>query len=129
MLQKSIDGTPWHDVLAGMLTDPRFRQFKKFCWHGAVDGTRVGVAVANRNPLYTTYALNKGHVDGLLAAKRSGKIDRAFIVAVANGAYIAYHDAEKYHADLLVNLQTRSGQFGEFWSLTHHEITGEEEPF
>jgi len=117
------------NVIAGMFTDTRFCQFQKFRWHGVVNGERVGVAVANKNPLYTTYALNKGHVEGLLAAKRGGRITRAFVVAVADGAYVAHRDAEEFHANVLAHLPTRSGQFGEFWSLSHYEMTGEEEPF
>jgi hypothetical protein len=129
MLQQPDTSAHWHDVLVGMFTDCRFRQFKKFRWYGEIDGARVGVAVANKSPQYTTYALNKGHVEGLLAAKRSGKVDRAFIVAVAGGAFVTHHDAEEYHAGLLANLQPRTGQFGEFWSLSEYEITGVEEPF
>jgi predicted membrane GTPase involved in stress response len=119
----------WHDVLGGMFTDRRFRQFKKFCWYGEINGARVGIAVANKSAQYTNYALNKVHVEGLLAAKHGGKVDRAFIVAVANGAFIIHHDAEEYHADLLVNLTPRSGRFGEFWTLTEYDVTGEEAPF
>src|SRR6516225_57465 len=130
MLQQcNDDNSRWKSILSRMFGDARFRQFKKFRWLGEVDGERVGVAVANKSPQYTTYALNKAHVEGLLAAKRSGKVDRAFIVAVAGGAFVTHHDAEEYHAGLLANLQPRTGQFGEFWSLSEYEITGVEEPF
>jgi hypothetical protein len=129
MLQQPDTNAHWHDVLVGMFTDCRFRQFKKFRWYGEINGARVGVAVANKSAQYTNYALNKDHVEGLLAAKRSGKVDRAFIVAVANGAFIIHHDAEEYHADLLVNLTPRSGAFGDFWTLTEYDVTGVEEPF
>jgi hypothetical protein len=130
MLQQSNDdNSHWKDILSRMFGDARFRQFKKFRWYGEVDGERVGIAVANKGDQYANYALNKGHVEGLLAAKHSGKVDRAFIVAVAGGAFITHHDAEEYHAGLLANLQTRNGQFGEFWTLTEYEVTGEEAPF
>jgi hypothetical protein len=128
MLQQPDTNAHWPNVLGGMFTDRRFRQFKKFRWYGEVDGARVGVVVANKSPQYTSYALNKGDFDGLLAAKRSVKVDLAFIVAVANGSFIAHHDAEEY-AERLRDLTPRSGQFGEFWTLTEHEVTGVEEPF
>jgi len=118
----------WQGVLAGMQTDPRFRQFKKFRWYGEVDSERIGVVVANKGALYTNYALNKGDFDGLLAAKRSGKIDLAFVVAVDRGSFVAHRDAEEY-AERLRDLTPRNGQFGEFWTLTEYEITGVEEPF
>jgi len=129
MLQQSIDDTRWHEVFAGMLTDVRFSQFQKFRWYGEVNGARVGVAVASRSAQYSTYALNKGHVEGLLAAKHNGKVDLAFIAAFNNGTFVAYHDAEEFHANVLAHLPTRSGQFGAFWSLSHFEVTGEAEPF
>jgi hypothetical protein len=128
MLDQPDAVAAWHDVLGSMFTDRRFRQFKKFCWYGKVGGARVGVVIANRGTQYANYALNKGHFDHLLAAKQSGKLDHAFIVAAANGTYITHHDAEKY-VGLLADLQPRSGQFGEFWTLTEFDVTGEDSPF
>jgi hypothetical protein len=128
MTQQSIDGTHWHGVLAGMFGDKRFRQFKKFRYYGEVNGEKVGVVIANKGASYNNYALNKVDFDHLLAAKRIGKIDLAFVVAVANGSYVAHRDAEEC-GELLRELTPRSGQFGDFWTLTEHQITGVEEPF
>jgi len=119
----------YRSVLAGMFTDPRFRQLKKFRRYGEVDGAKIGVVIANKSANYPGYALNVADVEALLAAKRGGKVDPAFIAAFNNGTLVAHHDAEKFHDDVLVHKQTRSGQFGEFWTLTHDEITGEPEPF
>jgi hypothetical protein len=129
MLQKSIDDTSWRDVLAGMFTDRRFRQFKKFRYYGEIDSMRIGVVVASKGASYNNYALNKLDVENLIAAKRSGKVDHAFVVAAVLNVYVGHHDVEELHASLLQNLPCRSGQFGEFWTLTEYEITGVEEPF
>jgi hypothetical protein len=118
-----------NDAVTSMFTNPAFRQFKKFRWLGRVNGELVGVVVANKSQHYTTYALNRGDVEDLLAAKRAGKVDRAFIVAATLGTFVAHHDAEEYHASLLANLPPRSGAFGDFWALTEYEVTGAEEPF
>jgi hypothetical protein len=119
----------WKSILSGMMSgDGRFKQFKKFRWYGEVDGMRIGVVIANKSAQYTSYALNKADFDGLISAKQKGKLDLAFVVAVANGAYTTHHNAEEY-AGLLADLQPRSGQFGAFWTLTEHEVTGVEEPF
>jgi hypothetical protein len=129
MLQQPDTDAHWQDALAGMQTDSRFRRFKKFRYYGEVDGAKIGAVIANKGSTYNNYALNCGDVEDLLAAKRDGKVDFAFIVAVADGAYVTHRAAETYYTGLLVNLQPRSGQFGNFWTLTHHEMTGEEEPF
>lgn len=119
----------YNSVLAGMLTDLRFRRFKRFRYYGEVNGAKIGVVIANKNMQYHNYTVNKEDLADLLAAKHRGAIDHAFIVAVDNGAFIECHDAEEMHNGLLVHLQTRNGQFGEFWTLTDYEMTGEEEPF
>jgi hypothetical protein len=129
MTQQPNDAAFWRSELIKMFNDSRFQQFKKFRWVGRVHGESVGIVIANKSPQYTTFALNKGDVEDLIAAKRGGKVDRAFIVAAALGSFVACHDAEEYHASLLANLPLRSGMFGEFWSLTEYEVTGVEEPF
>jgi hypothetical protein len=114
-----------------MQTDPRFSRFKKFRWYGEVGGERVGVAVAHRGQEYANYALNREDVENLLAAKRGGKVDRAFVVAVALGSFVAYHDAEELYAALLEKLPCRTGPFGEFWLLTEFIVANgnSDEPF
>jgi hypothetical protein len=131
MLQKSIDDTPWHDVLAGMVTNPRFHRFKKFRWYGEVGSARVGAVVAHRGEAYANYALNREDVENLLAAKRGGKVDRAFVVAIALGSFVAYHDAEELYSALLEKLLCRTGPFGEFWLLTEFMVANgnADEPF
>src|SRR5262249_24320469 len=104
-------------------------QLKKFRHYGEVNGAKIGVAVANKSANYPGYALNVADVEALLAAKRGGKVNPAFIAAYDNRTYVAHHDAEKFYDDVLVHKQRLNGRFGELWTLTHYEMTGEEEPF
>jgi len=117
----------YRSVLAGMFTDHRFHQLKKFRHYGAVNGAKIGVVVANKSANYPGYALNVADVEALLAAKRGGKVDLDFIAAFNNGTFVAYHDAEKFYGDVLVHKHRRNGHSAR--TLTHYEITGEEEPF
>ena len=128
-MQTSIADNEYRSVLAGMFTDSRFHQLKKFRHYGEVDGKRFGVVVANKSTNYPGYALNVADVEALLTAKRGGKVDPAAIVAFNSVTLVACHDAEKFYSEVLMHKQRRNGQFGEFWTLSHYEMTGEEEPF
>jgi hypothetical protein len=73
-------------LLADIFRDPRFREIRKNCWFGSIDGARIGVVLATRNPEYNNFAVNKPELERLLAAKRDGKIDEAHVVtANVNG--------------------------------------------
>jgi hypothetical protein len=129
--QRSDTNAHWQDVLAAMQADRRFHRFKKFRWYGEVEGARVGAVVAHRGEAYANYALNREDVENLLAAKRTGKVDHAFVVAVALGTFVAYHDAEELYTALLEKLSCRTGPFGEFWLLTEFMVANgnSDEPF
>jgi hypothetical protein len=121
----------YRDVLAGIFTDDRFQQYGPCRWYGEVDITRVGIVLATYNARYRNYGLNKGDYDRLLDAKRSGKLDEAFVVMAArdgNGArvYRDSADAEVLKAMVLADIQPRDGEFGPFYALPGHP---DDEPF
>src|SRR5262249_48150930 len=97
----------YRDVLAGMFTDPRFREARPYCYVGNVDGEKWGVVLATRNVRrFDRYALGVDNVEHLFERKRSGKFHRTFIVgADVDGfktpTFVAAHDAEEFHAKLL----------------------------
>ena len=121
-----------NDDLKSIFTDERFQQFGKFRWHAVIDGAKVGVVLATRNPPYDGFALNKGDSDRLLAAKRSGRIDAAYIVKTAidprTGAmtFCDSFDAEQLETAVLATLPLRIGKLGPFWVLPPNP---DDEPF
>jgi hypothetical protein len=109
-------------VLAGMFTDPRFRELNRYRLFANIDGIKIGVVLATKSPRYDNFALNKTDMERLLAGKRNGKIDQAFVVMARVsdiGALLTYVDwieAERLH-DMLKGMRPRNGVFGEFWTL------------
>lgn len=61
----------YRDALAEMFGDKRFREFRKFCYFGSVDGAKIGVVVASKTPKYDNFALNKRE-DDREQARRQG---------------------------------------------------------
>jgi hypothetical protein len=128
------DAAKFASVLAGMFTDPRFREFRPYRWYGEIDGIKVGVVAATRKAGFDTHALNKSDLELLIAAKREGKVDQAFVVAANidgfnNLAFVDFADAENLFATLLQRLRPRIGARGEFWILTPTMIaTGSTDP-
>src|SRR5258705_6348023 len=107
--------------LNGMFSDPRFARFGRYCYHVEIDGRKIGVVLATMNQGYDSYALNKAEFDRLLAARRDGRLDGAFVViAKTNGSttptYCGEIDAEELDSQLR-GLTPRSGRFGEFYVL------------
>ena len=124
-MTKEID---WSAVLSGMFTDPRFRPLRQWRWYGVIDGIKVGIALATRTPGYATFALNNPDMERLLAAKRDGKIDAAFVVAAHTDrlnthTYAGFRDAEVLHETVLQKLMPKKGAHGDFWVLTLDLIT------
>jgi hypothetical protein len=108
-------------VLPSVFTDPRWRVLSRWRLYADVDGFKFGVVLATKAPQYDSFALNKGDMDRLLAGKRSGKIDQAWVVmAKTNGlnamTYVDHIEAERLN-DMLKMMRPRSGAFGEFWTL------------
>jgi hypothetical protein len=77
----------------------------------------------NSNDRYKTVAVNKRELDDLNAAKRSGRLARAVVVAVAyrNGrwVYLGEMEAEKLESHL-AEVQPLNGQHGPFWSIDQY---------
>jgi hypothetical protein len=121
--KNASENIDWPSILSGMFTDPRFRKFDKWCWYGEVEGKKVGVVLATINPGYDNFALNKNDTDRLLAAKRDGQLDEAFLVGASVDAsntptYCDSKDAETFYEEELKKLRPRPGRYGEFWMLT-----------
>jgi hypothetical protein len=92
-------------ILSNIFTDSRFRDLSRYRLFGNIDGVKIGVVLATRSPRYDNFALNKGDMDRLLAGKRDGKIDQAFVVmAKVNGVnavtYCDCIEAEQLHEKL-----------------------------
>jgi hypothetical protein len=109
--------------LSGMFSDRRFHQTQSglYRWVGTIDGVKIGIVLATRNPSFRTHALNRGDTESLLAAKRDGKVHEAWIVAATfagNGGYtyVDAFEAAELH-DKLVNQPARVGRNGPFWVL------------
>jgi hypothetical protein len=80
--------------------------------------------LATFNASFHTFAPNKIEFDGLLAAKRDGRLDDAFVVAAkTNGGglptYCHEIDAAQME-NLLQGYAPRSGRFGDFYTLSDH---------
>jgi hypothetical protein len=122
-IMKDNANVNWSSILSGMFNDPRFRRLSNWCWYAEIEGMKVGVVLATRNPGYATFALNKNDVDRLLAGKRSGKLDHAFLVGTSvdplnNHVYCNFKDAASFYEQELTKLRPRDGKYGDFWTLT-----------
>jgi hypothetical protein len=123
------------DYLANIFTDSRFRQIRRNCLVGDVDGATVGVVLATRNPDYDNFALNKPDAERLLDGKRKGRVDQAYIVAAhISGVKRTYSGSmpaeEVWHKIEVSGLQPRTGRFGEFFVLPPGFIPDDEDaPF
>jgi hypothetical protein len=88
----------------------------------AVDGQRIGVVLATFNSSFGNFALNKGEFDDLLAAKRDGRLDAAFVVATKNNGssnpliYCDEIDATELESRLK-SISPREGAYGDFYAL------------
>jgi hypothetical protein len=120
--------------LSGMFSDPRFRRHGLRQYSAEIDGRRIGVVLATKNPGYNGPALNKiEFFDRLLAAKRDGRIDVARVVfARTNGdatpTYWGEIDDEELEPQLR-GITPRSGRFGEFYVLPDHLLPPDADAF
>jgi hypothetical protein len=120
--------------LADIFRDPRFAEIRRNCLYGVIDGVKIGVVIATRNPDYNNNALNRPELERLLAAKRNGKIDEAHVVAAdVNGTertYCGAMSAEEVQQKIdAFWLRPRAGRFGEFYTLPLGFIPVEDTPF
>jgi hypothetical protein len=108
-----------------MFADPRpWKQFGKYIYHNKVE--KIGVTLATRAPNHPGHAQHKGELLRMLAAKRDGKINEAYVVAARlNGSspptYVCADDAEVVYAKL-ANRPTLEGKHGSFWVLQEYDI-------
>jgi hypothetical protein len=112
----------WAEVVANAHRDSRFRFFGVYCGYGEVDGINVGIVYATINPGYNTLALNKHSIERLRDAKRTGKVDVAFVGAArisgSTRSYCGHMTVEEAWAKIEhFGLEPRMGKFGEFYIL------------
>jgi hypothetical protein len=79
-------------------------------------GTRVGIVLATFNVKFGEYALNQPDFYLLLAAKREGRIDVAFVVETKDWNYGDERPAEEV-LEIVKDLPTKTGPLGQFWHL------------
>jgi hypothetical protein len=109
-----------------MFTDGRWHKRGGYIFNTEIDGKKVGVVAATMSPSYDRFALNKADYEYVHDAKRSGKVDLAFVVAAAFDAgwrleYRGAGDLERMAATL-ANLDPRGGRNGPFWTLRLDDI-------
>jgi hypothetical protein len=121
------------DTIANIFADPSWRQIEARLWFREVDGKRQGAALATWNETYGNFALNCGEMERLLAGKRDGKLDEAYVVAAQKNStgryeYRSHILAEELSARLS-SKPTVTGKFGSFWSLKPSELNIDDMPF
>ena len=121
--------------LRHVIDDRRWERIEETNWlrFRVIDGIKIGVILTTMSPTRTTYALNKPETMRLLEAKHRGKADLIVIVAVKTNSdgrreHVCYVEASSFYENVLRNKPTIPGEFGDFWSLTEREITGEDPP-
>jgi hypothetical protein len=115
----------WHEVLANMFTDRRFREIAPDLYQARIGDAKVGVAVAKRlkkhhNHLLTADNLERRLIDtkrGLVVGK---SLDFAFVVAANKvsfrNVFVGYRDAEELY-EILKDVTPKPGDYGAYWLL------------
>jgi hypothetical protein len=131
-MKTSDFATTWRDtILPSIFADPRWQWYGKYRAYAEIDGVKGGVVLATKKPPFASFALDKDSIDRLLAGKRSGKVDVAYVVkalASASGAmtYCDAVDAEEFYASVVQSLYPRNSAAGLFYILP---LDPGEEPF
>jgi hypothetical protein len=110
---------------------PNFKQSASspFLYYGPLRGAKTGLVFASKKPPFDTYALNTNDlVKRLLPAKASGKFAEGYVVLVKvtagghvrNGEIVDVKEAEAVF-ETLKDTPTRTGAYGEFWTLTDED--------
>jgi hypothetical protein len=106
-------------------TDRRFQKIASAIWlyHATIDMIVIGVILATYNPIFSTFALNKGELQRLLAALDAGTLGEAWVETVRfDEDYKTHVYPEIAEARLqwerLKDVPTKMGKLGEFWSLS-----------
>jgi hypothetical protein len=116
-----------------IFTNPaRYKQHGLRKYSVVIDDLLTGIVLATQTDGFYRPALNKAEFDGLLEAKREGRIAEAYIVvAQINGrtrTYCGEIEAERLVTQLN-GVVPRTGQFGEFYVLPDHIFVGADAPF
>jgi hypothetical protein len=117
-------------LLPGIFTNPVWRKLDRHRRFAVIDGMKVGVILATKSQWHTNHALSNDGLERLLAGKRAGKIDLAYVVFTeSSSGYCAHVDAEHLR-ERLNGFKPRIGQFGEFWTLPPwFAVSSEHDPF
>lgn len=132
--QEKEAGTMTDTILTNIFEDPRWRPIGRRLYSAEIDGRKIGGVLATYNKRYGNYALIRPEMeDRLMTAKREGKIDEAFVIAVMNNGTGRYEfrkavDAEQLYARLL-SKPAIEGSFGPFWALEPYELEDEDAPW
>jgi hypothetical protein len=108
-----------------MFTDGRFRRIRDRIYFAEIDDKKIGVVLATIYGNYDNYALNRAEYERVLNAKREGRIDLAFVVAVRFNGFgkpPEYHSANHIEALDLTGCRKVDGRYGEFWPLQLGDI-------
>ena len=87
---------------------------------------RIAVVLATKAPNRDNHALNKAELLRVIAGKRDGKIDEAYVVAArinvdGSKTYVCAGIAGEVFARI-EHRPTISGMYGEFWVLQEYDI-------
>jgi hypothetical protein len=113
-----------------MFTDPRpWKHVAKYIYLNSA--AKIGVVLATMAPNRDNHAQNKGELLRVIAGKRDGKIDEAYVVAVKlNGSghptYVCAGLAEEVFARI-EHRPTIDGIYGPFWVLQEYDIDSDTE--
>jgi hypothetical protein len=108
-----------------MFTDStNWNRVDLYIYHNSVE--KIGVVLATKSPNWDSFALNKKELERVIAGKRKGKIDEAYVVAArVNGSGpLTYQDAELAEV-IATRLEERlpiAGRRGPFWALRDSDI-------
>jgi hypothetical protein len=107
--------------LSHIFTDSLWQRLSRYRYYGEIDGVKIAVVLATKNPSFDNWALNKPDYDRAIAGKHDGRVDEAYVVAAkVNGAGVPQYcdqiDAEELRLKL-ANEVPRVGRFGEFFVI------------
>jgi hypothetical protein len=118
-----------------MFTDRRIRRISRYRHYGEIDGVKIAVVLATKNPSFDNWALNKPDFDRGISGKRDGRVDEAYVVAAkVNGVGVPKYCDQIEAEELLLKLaneEPRIGRYGEFYVIGSHvwSPSCDDEPF
>jgi len=120
-------------ILTNIFEDVRWRQIGQRLYFAEIDGRKIGGVLATYNGRFGNYALNCLELERLRTAKREGKIDEAFVIAVKSNGTGRHEFRRAVNAEeLYARVHERpviNGSFGPFLALEQYELEGEDAPW